>query len=211
MLSRPALILVLWPAWAQAASLELGLRLELLTLEQPLQFSCDQPCDDETDPDCVFTPAEELCAPETVTEPHHGWLFGGLLGAYSHGDVFSAGLRFAATIGYFDPDPTDATDTGATAVDGGFTLSHVTVELPLEAHLGQAYQIYVQVVPRLGTLNLLAGRSEEPDTFTAGVLATVGVRFAVSETHRVTAAAQRIAHPTFGGWGAEAGYLIDDL
>lgn len=194
---------------ASAQDVELGARLELLTVDAPLEFSCDQPCDTEGDPDCRYTPTDELCEPATVDEPHDGWLFGFLVGVHGGGDVLHAGVRLAATFGVFEPSGSadGETSSGATADDESLLLGHVTIEAPIEARFGGATHLFVQIVPRLGSLNLLDGRDEEADTFTAGVLAVVGVRLGV-EDGRVGAAVERVAHPSFGGWGVEAHYFL---
>ncbi len=201
--------LALVAAAASAQNFEVGARLELLTLEQPLEFSCDQPCDTEDDPDCRYTPTDELCEPATVDEPHDGWLFGFLVGVHSGGDTFHAGIRLVGTIGTFEPSASadDRTDSGASADDESLLLGHVTLEAPLEARFGGDTHLFLQLVPRVGSLNLLEGRDEEADTFTAGVLAVVGVRIGQANG-RIGAAVERVEHPSFGGWGVEGHYFI---
>ncbi len=197
---------------AQAQQVELGARLELLDIERSLAFTCDQPCDRDDDPNCDFVREDQLCRDADLDQPHRGWLFGFGIGIHGGGGIFTAGVRLVGTIGPFEPTSAadDQTDSGATVEDDeGVALGHVTLEVPLEIHFGQQLQVYLQVVPRVGSLNLLAGRDEEADTFTAGVLGVVGLRFGV-EDGRVGAGISRIAHPSFSGIGIDAHYMLGE-
>jgi len=196
---------------ASAQSVELGARLEVLTIEQPLEFSCDRPCDTDEDPNCEFTAVDEMCEAATVDQPHQGWLFGFLFGVHSEGENFRFGARLAGTFGLFDPTSKadDATSTGASAEDTSITLGHITLELPLEARVGDATQLYVQIVPRVGSLNLLDGRAEEADTFRAGVVGVLGVRCGLPDG-RLGAGLVQVEHPAFSGWGLDAHYLVGE-
>ncbi len=195
---------------AGAVEVELGLRFEWLNLEQPLDFTCDAQCDEEEDPGCHRTPAEDLCVDQSTDEPHDGWLLGVLAGVHTGGPVWSIGGRLVGTMGPFAPtsEADGRTTQGATAEDEALLLGHVTVEVPVEIRFGgPGVQVYFQVVPRLGLLNLLGGRSEDADTFTAGVLGVAGLRFG-GESGAVQVAGGRVQHPSFGGWALDAAYLI---
>lgn len=197
---------------AHAQRVEMSTRLELLDTERALAFTCDQPCDRDDDPDCHFVAEDDLCRDASVEQPHSGWLFGFGVGIHSKGDAFSAGVRLVGTFGLFEPTSgaDDETRTGATVEDDeGVTLGHVTLEFPLELRFGRGAQLYVQAVPRVGSLNLLAGKDEEADTLTAGVLAVVGLRFGVSDGY-VGASVGRVQHPSFAGLGFDAHYIMGD-
>lgn len=181
-------------ALAQAFEIELGLRFEQLTLDGDFEFTCD--CDPEEDPGCDTDP--NFCSAGQIDDPHEGYLVGGFAGLMASGSTWSAGIRLAATFGDFDP-----VDGGANAESQG--LFHVTGEVPIEAHLRlPATELFAQVVPRLGFLNLGQedGGAESPDTTTFGVLLMAGVRFGGDA--RVGAAVGRVQHPSISGWAVDA-------
>lgn len=187
---------------------EVGARLELIGIDQPLEFSCDEPCDLEEDPNCAARlPPEELCRDQTLDEPHDGWLFGVLGGIHAVGPWWGVGFRVSGTFGPFEPagDP-GPTATGAEPEVEPVTLGHVTVELPAELHTGaDGTHAFVQVIPRLGMLNYIDNRDEEADTFTAGILLVAGFRFGGDES-QVGVEAGSVHHPSFGGWFAQGTY-----
>ena len=199
MSSRPLLYVILllcMPALAaaQAFEIEVGARYEQLTLDGDFEFSCT--CDPEEDPGCDTDP--DFCREGRLEEAHEGFLVGGFLGVHRHGALFSAGVRLGATFGSFEP--VDAGPNPKTA-----ELFHITGEVPIEAHMAlPGTEIFVQVAPRLGFLNLGqedAG-AESPDTVTFGVLLMAGVRFG-GDT-KVGVAAGLVGHPSIRGWAVEA-------
>jgi hypothetical protein len=204
-------LLALLPAAARAGEwIEIGARLELLDVTQPLDFSCDEPCDTEKDPTCESVPADQLCHGSHLDGKYAGWLFGPSIGLQFGDRFWSAGLRLAGTLGSFHPTHTpDSPSPGAEADDPDAVLGHVSLELPLELRLGGASDhVFLQAVPRLGVLNYLSGLDEEPDTFTAGILFVAGVRFGAGGGS-LGADAGVVRHKSFGGWLAELGWRAD--
>lgn len=186
---------------------EIGVRFERLTIDEPLQFTCDLPCDIADDPSCLDVPDEELCRDLSIDEPHVGWLLGALVGASGGNRMFSGGLRLVGALGPFEPEnQPKTTETGAEPVVRPTTLGHVTLEAPLEARLGgRGTYGFIQLVPRVGILNYLSGRSEDADTFTLGVLVVGGVRFGAADGG-IAVGAGPVFHDSFGGWLVEGAW-----
>jgi hypothetical protein len=198
-------VLAIGLCFAPAAAdvrLDLGLRLELLNVDEGLQFSCD--CDTETDPDCERVDDPEFCQGAQLDQPYDGYLVGALIGVNGETEYLGAGARLSLGFGSFDPADLPSNYTGP---DRSIGLGHVAIEVPLEAHLQlSSLQLYVQVVPRVGVLNYFSDESteESADTFTFGGLFVVGFRIGNPKGLRVGAAAGRVQHPGFGGWAFEA-------
>jgi hypothetical protein len=202
MLRRTVVFLALAPAAASAETyIELGARLELLDIDEPIGFTCDEPCDTEEDPECAMVPPESLCQDASLDVPHEGWLFGGLVGLHFGPRWASAGARLVGTFGPFEPKREPDPPAHATAHDDeGVTLAHVTLELPLELRAGgEGTHVYLQAVPRVGVLNYLDGRDEEADTFTAGIMFVAGFRFGLDDGS-IGLGVGRVKHSSFGGW-----------
>ena len=188
----PILFMLAQPAQAR---LEYGLRLESLTFDEGLEFSCDQ-CDG-SDPDCNM--GRYWCQAAQLDGVYEGVMFGALLGAGAErplGAMFRGyvGVRLVAAFGNFSAEesPDDYPDA---------LLTHVTVELPLE--INSAFGIgegFLQVTPRLGLLQYSSDVrfEEDPDTFTAGILLTLGLRLG-GPNMRVGVQAGLIEHPEFSG------------
>jgi hypothetical protein len=201
---------VLLFASSASAHFEFGLRLERLTTDEPLQFTCDTQCSHDDDPLCdVNVPVDQKCQDASLDKPHQGWGFGGLVGMGTGGRLWSAGVRLGGTLGYYEPvnDPS-ATDTGAQPQTRDVVLAHVSFEVPLEVSFGgRGGQAFLQAVPRVGVLNYVEGRDEEADTFTAGVMVVAGFRFG-GGAGKIGLDAGPVLHPSFGGWLVEGTYRV---
>ncbi len=202
----PSLVVLLFASTA-SAHFDFGLRVERLTTDESLRFTCDTPCDVESDPTCVGNPNVPLCEDTSLDEPHQGWGFGGLIGMGTGGRMWAAGVRLAGTIGYYEPvDDPSATDTGAQPHVRDVVLAHVSFEVPLELSFGgRGGQGFLQAVPRVGILNYVEGRDEDADTFTAGVMVVAGFRFG-GGGGQIGLDAGPVLHPSFGGWMVEGTY-----
>jgi hypothetical protein len=202
----PFLAVLLFASTA-SAHFDFGLRLERLTTDEPLQFTCDTPCDVESDPTCVGNPNINQCEDTSLDKPHQGWGFGGLVGMGTGGRNWAAGVRLGGTVGYYSPvDDPKATDTGAQPQTRDVVLAHVSFEIPLEVSFGgRGGQGFLQAVPRVGVLNYVEGRDEDADTFTAGVMVVAGFRFG-GGGGKIGLDAGPVLHPSFGGWLVEGTY-----
>lgn len=181
---------------AQPVHVEVGLRIESMTLDDDIEFETLATTDSQSHPDCTRMP--NRCGAARLAARSASIMGGFTVGLYTTDRYVVSGLRLASTFGVFEPPEPELRDA---------VLAHVTLELPVEVHLTWgATQGYVQLAPRIGWLSHQGqGYELAAHAWTAGLMFVAGMRFG-GGFGMVGAACSRIAHSSFGGWAVDGAY-----